>query len=43
MEKKTTEEYIRQVESLHPNKYSILGEYEGAQKPIETIYNEFIK
>lgn len=40
MGKKTTEEFIEQINSLYPDKYTILGEYQGGQKPIETKYNE---
>ncbi len=29
MGKKTTEEFIEQINSLYPDKYTILGEYQG--------------
>ena len=35
----TTEIFKQEIEELHPNKYTILGEYMGAHKKILTRYN----
>lgn len=40
IKRKTIQEFIDQIEGLHPGKYEIIGEYIGAQEPIETIYKE---
>lgn len=36
----STESFIDSIESLHPGKYTILGEYKGWDFPIDVIYNE---
>lgn len=35
----TKEQFVENLESKYPHKYTIIGEYKGVHKPIEVIYN----
>lgn len=38
--KKTTEEFKQDIETLYPNKYTIIGDYDGRTKPVKIKYNK---
>ena len=40
VKKKTTEEFKKDIETLYPNKYTVLGDYDGRTKPVKIKYNK---
>lgn len=38
--KKTTEEFKQDIETSHPNKYTVIGDYNGRNKPVKIKYNK---